>query len=195
LKAEALSIAQQIRSGAYGRIPEGFEVIFAQAANSLQSSDSYQNFVRFCDDQMSKCVNGQTLTTEASSTTGTGTKALGTVHEGTMAARDRFRADALASTLNATLIKWLVDFNYADVEGYPRLRFDIEDPEDLTKEADIVLKLSNAGWEFDAEEVSEKFNWTVRKKEQKIPVVGTIGGEEKPPEPKPEEMLEEEPKQ
>lgn len=180
LKAEALEIAQQIRNGAYGRIPEGFEILWAEAANAISNADAYQNFIRACDDQMSKCVNGQTLTTEASSEGGKGTQALGTVHQGTMSSRDAFRAKGLASTMNETLIKWLVDFNFADVDGYPTFRFDLEDPENYVQEAQIVKTLIDSGYEIPEDEIGEYFNWTVKKKEkapvpeglQQVPVVG-----------------------
>jgi phage gp29-like protein len=165
LKDEALAIAQLIRNGAYGRIPENFEIIWAEASNVSQSVDAYEAFVRQCNDEMSKCVNGQTLTAEASGTDGSGSRALGEVHELTQNARDLFRARALESTLNVTIIKWIVDFNFSSVDGYPKFRFDVEQSEDLNQEADIVQKLSAAGYNFDEKELSEKFNYTITKKE------------------------------
>ena len=165
LKAEALSIAQQIRNGAYGRIPEGFEIIWAEAKNAIQNAEAYDRFVGMCDDQMSKAVNGQTLTSEAGGENGTGSRALGDVHQGTQTARDVFRAKGMEATLNASLVRWLVDFNFASVDGYPRFRFDLEDPEDLERESRIVQNLNGAGYDFDAEELSEKFNYTLVKKQ------------------------------
>ncbi len=164
IKAEALAVAESIRNGAYGRLPENFKLIWAEAANAIQNAEAYDRFVRTVNDEMSKAVNGQTLTTEASSGTGTGTRALGEVHQGTQTSRDLFRAHGLESTLNATLVKWLTDFNFADVEGYPQFRFDLEDPEDLEQESRIVKNLSDMGAEFDMEELSEKFNYTLAKK-------------------------------
>ena len=165
LKAEALSIAQMIRNGAYGRIPDNFEIIWAEAKNSINNADAYQNFIRTCDDQMSKCVNGQTLTAEASSGTGTGSKALGTVHQGTQNSRDIYRAESLSASLNSSLIRWTVDFNFGNVEGYPKFRFDLEEAEDLVSEATIIKTLSDAGFKFDVAELSEKFNYTLTEKE------------------------------
>lgn len=164
LKAEALDIAKMIRNGAYGRIPNNFEIIWAEAKNAISNAEAYERFVRTCNDEISKCVNGQTLTAEASSSVGSGSRALGEVHQVTQNARDVFRAEGLASTLNQTLVKWLVDFNFANVEGYPQFRFDLEDPEDLKSEATIVKTLSDAGFDFDEEELSEKFNYTLMKK-------------------------------
>lgn len=186
IKTEALAIAQQIRNGAYGRIPENFKIIWAEAQQGAQNAQSYQNFIRTVDDQMAKAINGQTLTSESGSDSGKGTQALGTVHQATQSARDVFRAHGLESTLNQTLIKWMVDFNFANVEGYPRFRFDLEDPEDLVAESQIVKNITDAGFDIDAQELSAKFNYTITKKK---PLNLTPAKPEEKPEgeePKPE---------
>jgi phage gp29-like protein len=164
LKGEALEIAKMIRNGAYGRLPANFTLIWAEAKNAIANAEAYNTFVRMCDEQISKCVNGQTLTADASSATGKGTRALGEVHQNAQGSRDIYRAEGLAATWNATAIKWLVDFNYADVDGYPRLRPDLEDPEDLQKESEIVKNICDAGFDIDPNELSEKFNYTITKK-------------------------------
>ncbi len=170
LKAEALEIAKMIRNGAYGRLPDNFEIIWAEAKNGLQNSEAYERFNRMANDEISKCINGQTLTAEASSGTGTGSRALGDVHQVTQDARDVFRAEGLSATLNSTLVKWIVDFNYASVDGYPEFRFDLEDEKDLSAESVIVKNLTDAGYDFDATELSEKFNYTISKKEAPKPL-------------------------
>ncbi len=165
LKSEALSIAQMIRNGAYGRIPDNFEILWAESKNAMAAGESYQMFIRTMNDEISKCVNGQTLTAEASSMVGTGSRALGAVHQVTQNQRDVFRAETLAATLNSTLIKWYVDFNFGNVEGYPVFRFDNEESEDLQKESVIVKNLSDAGYDFDETELSQTFNYTITKKQ------------------------------
>lgn len=177
LKAEALEIAQMIRSGAYGRIPDNFEIIWAEAKNALQNSQGYEAFNRMVDDQITKRINGQTLTTEPSGPGGSGSYAQGKIHSLTKGARTIFRAHGLEATLNNTLVKWATDFNFGDVDGYPSFRFDLEEPSNLKDEAEIVKTLSDAGYDFDEQELSEKFNWTVTKKQQKpvkqeVPVIG-----------------------
>lgn len=162
LKNEALDIAKQIRNGAYGRLPANFELIWAEARNAMQSAQTYEPFVKLMNEEASKAVQGQTLTTD----TGTsGTRAQGEVHQRTASTRDIFRARGLQATLNATLVKWLVDINFADVEGYPQFRFDLEIADDLVSESQIINNLSSAGYDVDEKELSEKFNYTVRKKQ------------------------------
>jgi phage gp29-like protein len=165
LKAEALEIAKMIRNGAYGRIPDNFEILWAEASNAGIGSEAYHTFIRMCNDEMSKAVGGQSLTTEASSSTGTGTYAQGKVHLATQNARDIFRADGLASTINATIVRWLVDFNVAGVTGYPQFKFDLEEPDNLLNEAQIIQTLASAGFKFDVQELSDKFGYTLTEKE------------------------------
>lgn len=164
-KTEALEIAKMIRNGAYGRIPENFKLVWAESQKGAENAQAYQNFIRTCDDQISKCVNGQTLTSEAGSVSGKGTQALGEVHQATQTSRTVFRAHGFEATMNASPVRWCVDLNFANVEGYPKFRFDLEDPEDLKQEAEIVKLLSEAGYEIPEDELSAKFNYTLTKKQ------------------------------
>jgi phage gp29-like protein len=161
LKAEALAIAQQVRTGAYGRVPSNFEILFAEAKNVIQNADAFDKALRRFDEQISKAVEGQTLTTD---TGDSGTRAQGQVHENTKSSRTVFRARGLQETLN-TLVKWIVDINVGEVEGYPKFRFDLEDPADLVQEAQIINSLSSAGYDFDEQELSDKFNYTLKRKQ------------------------------
>ena len=169
LKNEALAIAEQIRSGAYGRIPANFELIWATMNNSSSISQSYEIFIRLVNDEMSKCINGQTLTSEAGGTKGSGSMALGKVHQITQSSRDVFRAEGLSATLNSSLIKWIVDFNFGSqdsgsIDGYPEFRFDLEQEQDLEAESRIIKSLSDSGYDIAEEELCEKFNYTITKK-------------------------------
>ena len=175
LKAEALSIAQMIRNGAYGRVPDSFKIIWAEAKNAITNAEAYQMFVRTVNDEISKCINGQTLTAEASSMVGTGSRALGAIHQVTQNQRDVFRSSGLAATLNATLVRWLVDFNFSNVEGYPQFKFDSGEADDLVKESEIVKNLSGCGYDFSEAELSEKFGYEITKKAApKVPAIPLI---------------------
>lgn len=164
MKDEALAVARQLRQGAYGRVPDNFELLFAEATGG--GNMSFEQFVRFCDDQMTKCVNGQILTSEASGSGGNGSRALGDVHEKTQSQRDAYRAKGLEATINSTLVKWLVDYNFSNVDGYPRFTFDTEEAADLERESRIIGNLSSAGYQIDEEEISKKFGYTITRKPQ-----------------------------
>ena len=56
-------------------------------------------------------------------------------------------------------------FNFSGLIGYPQFRFDLEAEEDLKSEALIVKTISDAGYDFDPVELSEKFNYQITKKQ------------------------------
>lgn len=58
--------------------PDGTKINLIQPANISSSGDLYEGFSTFCNNEISKAVNGNTLTTEAGDK---GTQALGTVQQ------------------------------------------------------------------------------------------------------------------
>lgn len=58
--------------------PEGTKINLIQPSNVSSSGDLYEKFSTFCNNEISKAVNGNTLTTEAGDK---GTQALGTVQQ------------------------------------------------------------------------------------------------------------------
>ena len=173
MKNEAMAIAQSVRNGAYGHIPDNFEIFFAEAKTAAAQNDSSEKFVRLMNDEMTKRVKGGLLTTEGSSSTGTGSRAMGQTHAATEDAYDKFRAQGLAASMNKYLIKFLVDYNFANVEGYPRFTFDAEEEEDLEKSSAVLVNLSKAlpDYDFDPQEITDKFGYTLTKKEKQEPAV------------------------
>lgn len=166
LKAEALKIASQIRNGAYGRLPDNFDILWAEAKNAAQTGNMYYDFIMLCNDEMTKTVKGQLLTTEGSSPRGMGSRALGEIHQVTEDQYDHFRARGLAASVNKYLVKYLVDYNFANVDGYPRFTFDDDEEEDLVSASKVVLQLKQAfpEYDMDMEQIQEKFGYTFTKK-------------------------------
>ncbi len=168
LKAEALSVAQMIRNGSYGRIPENFTLLWAEAKNAQQANQSYEQFVDHCNAEMTKAYLGQVLTTEGGGTRGSGSRALGDVHSDILAMRQEFSAHALESTLNTTLVRWLVDANYANVEVYPSFEFNLAEPPDLQALAATVKTLSDAGYKADAQYIEDTFGFKIQEKQTTV---------------------------
>ena len=146
IKAEAMEIARSLRQSSYGRIPENMEILFAEAKNMSAAGMSYKDFEEFCNDEITKAILGQVLTTEGGGRGGSGSRALGDVHMDVLQARIIFYANALACTLNSSVVKWYTDFNYASVEGYPRFQFVTKKAVDRKTEAEIIKILKDAGY-------------------------------------------------
>lgn len=123
-KSKLLRAVASIGSDAAAIIPEGMAIEFIEAARS-GSIDLYERLCRFLDDQVSKAVLGQTLTSDVSSAGGS--RALGEVHDEVR--RDIMRSDAkqLAATLNRCLVRPIVDLNRGPQKNYPRILIGLPD--------------------------------------------------------------------
>jgi phage gp29-like protein len=124
-------------------VPEGMQIDLLEAARS-GSVDTYEKLVRYMDEQMSKAVLGETMSTTAAST-GLGSNQAGVQNDVRLeVAKDD--SDELCETLNDTLVRWIVEFNLAGA-GLPRVCRSFEEPEDLAKRAQRDKTLSDMGWE------------------------------------------------
>ena len=123
----------QIGADAAGIIPDGTTIDFINTEKT-SSSDLYERLARYCDEQISKAILGQTLTSDS----GGGSYAQSKTHNDVR--HDLTIADckALASTLRRDLIRPLCIFNFGEDKRIPHIRFDCEESEDLTQTAEII---------------------------------------------------------
>ncbi len=110
-------------------IPDTMVVELMEASRG--GTVTYESLCDYMDRQISKAVLGQTLTTEMSSSGGS--YGASQTHDGVR--QDIKEADAgmLAECFNETLIKWLVDYNFAGVIDYPKFGY-ITEKESVLKE-------------------------------------------------------------
>lgn len=122
---------------AAGIIPDSANIEFIES-NKTTSAEIYENLARYCDEQISKAIVGQTLTAD----TGGGSYAQGKVHADVR--RDLTIADAqsLAETITESIVRPLVLYNFGPDVGYPAFQFDCKDPEDLRQTVDIYKILA-----------------------------------------------------
>jgi phage gp29-like protein len=111
-------------------IPEGMVIELLEASRS--GNVTYESLCEYMDKQISKAVLGQTLTTEVSG----GSFAASQTHNEVRGDLKEADAAMLEDCLNRTLIRWLVDFNFAGVIDYPTLRFITEKEQTLKDLAD-----------------------------------------------------------
>src|ERR1700733_15214769 len=137
-----LRAVANIGADAAAIIPESMIIEFTQARTSA-STDLYERFCQYADNQLSKAVLGQTLTTELPR--GSGSRAAAQVHEAVR--RDILSADArrLEETLTRDLVKPLVDLNVGPQRRYPRLQLALPDTQDTKLFADMIAELADRG--------------------------------------------------
>ena len=128
----------QIGADAAGIIPDGTSIDFI-TTEKTSSSDLYERLAQYCDEQISKAILGQTLTSDS----GGGSYAQSKTHNDVR--HDLTVADckSLASTLRRDLIRPLCIFNFGEDKRVPHIRFDCEESEDLTQTATIIGTLVN----------------------------------------------------
>ena len=132
-KRALMQALAQIGADAAGIFPDGTTIEFVNTEKA-SSTDLYERLARYCDEQVSKAVLGQTLTSDS----GGGSYAQSKTHNDVR--HDLTVADckALAETLRRDLIRPLVLFNFGDDTRVPYIRFDAEESEDLEQTANII---------------------------------------------------------
>lgn len=102
----------------------------------------YNTFIQYLDEEMSKAVLGEAVTSGSSGNAG---KAASQVHNDLrkeLAISDASRID---TALNTTIVRWLTEFNHPGAKA-PRFVTDTKDPVDMKKEAEIVAVNFAAGF-------------------------------------------------
>ena len=109
-------------------IPEGMSIEFLQDFTVRGRSNVYADLVAYIDAQLSVAVLGQTLTTQEG---GSGSYALGQVHDRVRGDIERSDARQLAATLRRDLVIPIVELNRGPRENYPRVIIRREDTADM----------------------------------------------------------------
>ena len=132
-KAALMQALVQIGADAAGIIPDGTAIDFINTEKT-SSTDLYERLARYCDEQISKAILGQTLTSDS----GGGSFAQSKTHNEVR--HDLTVADCkgLAATLRRDLIRPLVLFEFGEDKRVPYIRFDCEESEDLEQTANIL---------------------------------------------------------
>lgn len=143
-----------IGTDAAGIIPDGTEITFVES-NKGTSINLYEDLARFCDEQISKAVLGQTLTSDAS---GGGSYAQSKTHNEVRHDLTDSDCKSLASTLKSYLIKPLVWFNFG-TDRVPQIKFDCEGTENLKELSEVYKTLSvDMGLKIPTSHIYKKFN-------------------------------------
>ena len=151
-QANLLAAMQAAASEAAVAIPEGMvmELLEAKRAGTF---DAYESLARYMDEDISKVIVGQTLTTQAGTN---GSRALGQVHDAVRLEITKADADNLSDTLNGGLLRWIVDLNRPGLP-YPKLWWDVSIPDDMTARADRDTKIYAMGFDPMPDYITETY--------------------------------------
>ncbi len=144
----------RLGTDAAGIVPSSTMIEFIEA-NKTTSIDLYENFARFADEQISKAVLGQTLTSDS----GGGSYAQSKTHNEVRHDLTAADAKALAVTIRRDIIRPLVEFNFGDGADIPFFEFDCREVEDQKEAVEVLKTLAcDMGLQIPTSYIYRKFN-------------------------------------
>jgi phage gp29-like protein len=136
-------------------VPETMNVELLESRRANAGGTTFRELADWCNDEISKVILGQTLTTSEGRRSGS--LALGRVHEAVR--RDYLAADAraLGMAIGRQLVRWIVDFNFGTDAPAPDFVFEIEEPGDDKAELEVDRGLVALGVPLDVEYFYRKY--------------------------------------
>ncbi|UWQ00842.1 DUF935 domain-containing protein [Aliiroseovarius crassostreae] len=150
-------------------LPEAMKIDFEQVAAG-PGNDIFEKFARWTDEQTSKAVLGQTMTSDNGSS-----QAQAKVHNDVRLDVAQADAKSVSSTLMRDLVKPYVDLNFGVQESYPKLKIEIEEPEDVDMILRNTFRMASQGLRVKASEVRGKLGYSEPDDDDEV-----IGGPAKP---------------
>lgn len=123
-------------------IPEGVALELLESRGGGQAA-TFRDFADWCNDELSKIVLGQTLSTGEGRRSGS--LALGRVHERVRHEYLAADARALGGALSTQLVRWMTDFAAGPGVAAPRMAFDTADPAMFREQLELDRELVKLG--------------------------------------------------
>ena len=153
-KRQLMEAIVRLGTDAAGIVPSSTMIEFIEA-NKTTSVDLYENFARFADEQISKAVLGQTLTSDS----GGGSYAQSKTHNEVRHDLTAADAKALAVTIRRDIIRPLVEFNFGFDANIPFFEFDCREVEDQKEAVEVLKTLAcDMGLQIPTSYIYRKFN-------------------------------------
>lgn len=178
-KKQLLEAVVRLGTDAAGIVPSSTMIEFIESQKTT-SVEIYEKLARYCDEQISKAVLGQTLTSDS----GGGSYAQSKTHDEVRHDLTVADAKALAVTIRRDIIRPLVEFNYGMDARIPFFTFDCHEVEDQKETAEIYKTLvCDLGLKVPQGHIYKKFNIPKPEGDEEIltPPVNRAGTIAEPP--------------
>lgn len=153
-KKQLMEAIISLGTDAAGIVPSSTMIEFIESQKTT-SIELYENFARFCDEQMSKAILGQTLTSDS----GGGSYAQSKTHNEVRHDLTVADAKALAVTVRRGIIRPLVEFNFGEDANIPFFGFDCREVEDQKEAVEVLKTLAcDMGLGIPTSYIYKKFN-------------------------------------
>lgn len=133
-------------------IPQSMQLDMQETASRNGGGALFKDMATWCDEQTSKAVLGQTMTTDNG-----GSYSQANVHNQVRMDIAAWDARQLEDTLNEFLVRPYIDLNYGPQERYPRVLLRISEPQDLKAFVDALYPLIDRGLRVQESEIRDRF--------------------------------------
>lgn len=153
-KKQLMEAIISLGTDAAGIVPSSTMIEFIESQKTT-SVEIYEKLARYCDEQISKAILGQTLTSDS----GGGSYAQSKTHDEVRHDLTVADAKALAVTIRRDIIRPLVEFNFGTDVDIPFFGFDCHEVEDQKEVVEIYKTLAcDMGLEIPKNHIYKKFN-------------------------------------
>jgi phage gp29-like protein len=153
-KRALMAAIYSLGSDAAGIVPDSTAIEFIES-NKTSTVEIYEQLARYCDEQTSKAILGQTLTSDS----GGGSYAQSKTHNEVRHDLTVADAKALAVTVRRDIIRPLVEYNFGYGVNVPFFTFDCQEAEDQKEAAEIYKTLvCDMGLKIPESHIYKKFN-------------------------------------
>lgn len=142
-----------IASDAGAAIPETMQIDMVETAKGNGGDTLFQNMAEWADEQVSKAVLGQTMTTDNGSS-----QSQANVHNEVRKDIIRWDARQLADTLNEFVVRPFIDLNYGKQDSYPTIKLTLDEPEDTKAFVEALTPLIDRGLKVQASDIRDRLN-------------------------------------
>jgi phage gp29-like protein len=142
-------------SAGYAMLPAGVNLELKEAAKGA-SENPHLGVLNFADTLCDILILRQTLTTDTGAK-GSGSRALGQVHQGVLDQVIIAAGDWTAARLNAQLIRPMCQLNFGDTKECPWLMPALVEEEDEAAMADRDVKLAGIGVKFPVDYIHDRY--------------------------------------
>ncbi|MEZ8102139.1 DUF935 domain-containing protein [Vibrio bivalvicida] len=153
----------RIASDAGAVIPESMKLELIETAKGNGGNTLFENIARWCDEQISKAVLGQTMTADDGSS-----QSQANVHNEVRLDIAEWDARQLQSCINEYLVKPYIILNWGVQAKYPKVQIKVPQPEDLKLLVESLKPMIESGMKVSAQEVRDKFGLREPKDDEDI---------------------------
>ena len=163
-KKQLMEAIISLGTDAAGIVPSSTMIEFIESQKTT-SVEIYERLARYCDEQISKAILGQTLTSDS----GGGSYAQSKTHNEVRHDLTVADSKSLAVTIRRDIIRPLVEFNFGTEANIPFFGFDCHEVEDQKEVVEIYKTLAcDMGLEIPKAYIYKKFNIPKPEKDEEV---------------------------